>query len=472
MDTFLRIGLDRASRASLSEQIRSGIGQAIRERRLTAGARLPSWGDLAAQLGVARGTVRAAYQRLADDQLVVAAGSAGTFVTEQPPAEAKADKQLDQAPLSDMFPDFSTAPSVFQGGVPALDAFPYKLWSTIMHRAARAAAAAPTSYPDPRGEPELRHEIAAYLAVARGLICAPSQIVVTNGYAGALGLVIHALGLEGQTAWMEDPGFPLTQRALEMARVKTVPVRVDAEGLDIDEGVRLAPDAALAIVTAGQQAPLGVTLSQARRRALLAWTERSGAWVIEDDYLSELQLRGRAAPALASLDRTGKVIYAGSFSKTITPALRLGFLVLPSALAAWFGNVAGCLAPAPASGVQRAVAEFMHKGHHLRHLRRMKRLYRTRQDLLLTSLQDGALQPSVSPRATGLAVLLRLPDGAKDVRIATQALQFGLAPVPLSPWSMTPGALCAGLLLYVTNVSEKRLAADCVRLNDLITRFG
>lgn len=472
MDNFLRIGLDRASRASLSEQIRSGIARAIREHRLTAGARLPSWGDLAAQLGVARGTVRDAYQRLADDQLVIAAGSAGTFVTEQPPAESKTDKQPDQAPLSDMFPDFSTAPSVFQGGVPALDAFPYKLWSSIMLRAARAAAAAPTSYPDPRGEPGLRHEIAAYLAVARGLICAPSQVVVTNGYAGALGLMIHALGLEGQAAWMEDPGFPLTQRALEMARVKPVPVPVDAEGLDIEEGVRLAPGAALAIVTAGQQAPLGVTLSLARRRTLLAWAERSGAWIIEDDYLSELQLRGRAAPALASLDRIGRVIYAGSFSKTITPALRLGFLALPPALVALFGNAAGCLAPAPASGVQRAVAEFMHKGHHLRHLRRMKRLYRTRQDLLLTSLHDGASTPAASPRATGLAVLLPLPNGANDVAIATQALQFGLAPVPLSPWRMESGPLRAGLLLYVTNVSDRRIAADCTRINDLIARFG
>jgi GntR family transcriptional regulator/MocR family aminotransferase len=472
MDAFPRIGLDRASRASLAEQIRSGIGQAIRERRLQAGARLPSWGDLAAQLGVARGTVREAYQRLADDQLVVAAGSAGTFVSEQPPVEPRADNQPDQSPLSDMFPDFSTAPSVFQGGVPALDAFPYKLWSSIMLRAARAAAAAPTSYPDPRGEPGLRHEIAAYLAVARGLICAPSQIVVTSGYAGALGLTIHALGLEGGAAWMEDPGFPLTRRALEMARVKPVAVRVDAEGLDVGYGVTVAPHAALAIVTAGQQAPLGVTLSLTRRRALLAWAERSGAWIVEDDYLSELQLRGRAAPALASLDRAGRVIYAGSFSKTITPALRLGFLVVPPEVAARFGEVAGCLAPAPASGVQQAVAEFMRKGHHLRHLRRMKRLYRARQDLLLTSLRDGTSTSAANQSATGLAVLLRLPDGAKDVEIATQALQFGLAPVPLSPWHGAPRPLRAGLLLYVTNVSEKRLAADCVRLEDLIARFG
>jgi GntR family transcriptional regulator/MocR family aminotransferase len=472
MATFLRIGLDRASRASLSEQIRNSIGQAILERRLKAGARLPSWGDLAAQLGVARGTVRDAYQRLVDDQLVVAAGAAGTFVTDQPPTEPKADKQPDQAPLSDMFPDFSTAPSVFQGGVPALDAFPYKLWSSTMLRAARAAAAAPTSYPDPRGELELRQEIAAYLAVARGLTCAPSQIVVTNGYAGALGLTIHVLGLERQAAWIEEPGFPLTRRALELARMKPVAVRVDAEGLDVDHGVSVAPDAVMAIVTAGQQAPLGVTLSLARRRALLAWAERSGAWIIEDDYLSELQLRGRAAPPFASLDRASRVIYAGSFSKTITPALRLGFLVVPSELAARFGNVAGCLAPAPASGVQRAVAEFMHRGHLLRHLRRMKHLYRARQDLLLMSLQDSASPPSMGLHATGLAVLLRLPDGAKDVEIATQALQFGLAPVPLSPWYMTPEPLRAGLLLYVTNVSEKRIGADCIRLSNLMARFG
>ena len=473
MHAFPDIGLDRASRASLAEQIRSAIGRAIREGRLQAGARLPSWGDLAAQLGVARGTVREAYQRLADDHLLVAAGSAGTFVSEQPLAKPYPDRHPDHPPLSDLFRNFSTAPSVFQGGVPALDAFPYKLWSSIMVRAARAAAAAPTSYPDPRGEPGLRHEIAAYLAVARGLICAPWQIVVTTGFAGALGLIINALALEGRVAWMEDPGFPLTRRALEMGRVKPIAVRVDAEGLDaegldVDHGVTVAPDAALAIVTAGQQAPLGVTLSVARRRALLAWAEQSGAWVIEDDYLSDLQLRGRAAPALASRDRTGRVIYAGSFSKTISPALRLGFLVLPLDVAARFGEVAGCLAPAPAAGVQLAVAEFMRKGHHLRHLRRMKRLYRTRQDLLLGFLQAWAPTPFASPSATGLAVLIRLPDGVDDVEIAAQALRFGLAPVPLSPWHLATGPSQAGLLLYVTNVSDRRLAADCCRLDELI----
>jgi GntR family transcriptional regulator/MocR family aminotransferase len=341
-----------------------------------------------------------------------------------------------------------------------------------MARAAREAAAAPVSYPDPRGEPALRQEIAAYLAIARGIACTPSQVIVTGGYAGALGLALRALGLEGATAWMEDPGFPITRKALGLARVRAVPVRVDAEGLDVAAGIVAAPDAALAVVTPGQQAPLGVTLSLARRRALLAWAGRSGAWIMEDDYLSELQLNGRAAPAMASLDRAGRVLHIGSFSKTISPTLRLGFLVVPAALAARFGEVAACLAPAPAAAVQRAVAEFLRDGHYLRHLRRMKRLYTARRDALLTALRGIAGQPAGVEAMAGLAVQLRLPDASCDVEIAAQALPFGLAPVPLSPWYAAPGVAQAGLLLGVTNISDSRLGADCARLERLIGQFG
>ena len=345
MDPFLQIDLDRAAKASLATQIHRGIGSAIRAGRLPSGARLPSWRDLAAQLGVARGTVRLAYERLADEQLVVSSGPAGTHVAEQPPLAQAVQARPDRPPLPGMFPDYATPPAVFRMGVPAQDAFPAKLWSRMMVRAARGVAAAPVSYPDPRGDPALREVLAAYLAIGRGLACSPSQIIVTAGYAGALGLVIRALNLEGATAWMEEPGFPITRTALALARVTPVPVRVDADGLDVADGIAVAPGAAMAIVTAGQQAPLGVTTSLPRRRALLAWAERAGAWVIKDDYLSELQLQGRAAPALASLDRAGRVIHLGSFSKTISPALRVGFLVAPPNVAPQVAEVAACLAP-------------------------------------------------------------------------------------------------------------------------------
>jgi GntR family transcriptional regulator/MocR family aminotransferase len=334
-----------------------------------------------------------------------------------------------------------------------------------MARAARSAAAAPVGYPDPRGLPSLRREIAGYLALARGIACSPGQVIVTAGFAGALNLAIRTLKLEGSEAWFEDPGFPLTRIALELTGVTPRPVPVDAEGLDIMAGQRLFPGAAIAVVTAGQQAPTGVALSLARRLALLDWAQRSGGWILEDDYLGELQLKGRAAPALASLDQAGRVLHIGTFSKTITPGLRLGFLVVPPALAERFGTAAACLAPAPAAVIQRAVADFIAEGHFLRHLRRMKRLYAGRRDAVLTALRAAA-PAGCAVHQGGLAVLLDLPDGTDDVGIAKRAVLRGLAPVPLSPWRT--GTSRPGLLLGVTNVPVDRARELCERLAALI----
>lgn len=460
----LPIELRREAGVSLVDQIVTAIGQAIRQGRLYAGARLPSWRDLSTQLGVARGTVRAAYERLIDEQLIVSRGAAGTFVAHCLPAPQSPDISGLRAPLPGIYqPPFSAIPQVFQIGVPAQDGFPGKLWARMASRAASEAAMAAVSYPDPRGELALRTEIAAHLSVARGLSCSPAQIIVTSGYSGALGLLSHALDLKGKSAWIEDPGYPLPRMALAMTGVEAVPIPVDEQGLDVDAGMALAANAALAIVTAGQQAPLGMTMSLARRNQLLAWAAGSGAWIIEDDYLSELQLAGRAAPALASQDSHGRVIYAGTFSKTISPALRLGFVVVPPALANHVGDVAAALAPATSVASQLALAEFMRKGHYLRHLRRMKRIYRARA----AALQQALPVPAEAITMAGLTLLLHLPEGADDLDIARQAQAFRLAPAPLSSWYADPAQARRGLLLGITNLPEEGLEACCACLADL-----
>jgi GntR family transcriptional regulator / MocR family aminotransferase len=460
------IQLDRARRIPLAAQIYSAIREGIENGRLASGARLPSWQDLAAQLGVSRGTVRVAYQRLIAEQFAVGLGPAGTRVAERQPRSLTHDRSPEAPLLPDLFYEFGTAPLAFQMGVPSQDAFPFKLWSRIVTRETRWAAAAPVTYPDPRGDPDLRKEVAAYLGLARGIRCSASQVLVTGGFSGALGLAIRGLQLGGIGAWIEDPGFPLTRTALGLAGMAVTAVPVDAEGLDVAAGVQNAAGAALAVVTPGQQAPLGMTMSLPRRFALLAWARQSDAWIIEDDYLSELQLNGRAAPALASLDHGGRVLHIGSFSKTISPALRLGFMVVPPELGRRFGELAACLAPAPAAAVQRAVAKFLREGHYLRHLRRMKRLYAARREALLRCLGEMA-SDSIKVKATaGLAVVLSLPEYASDVDIASRALQLGMAPAPLSPWYMRPSRR-QGLLLGVTNLNERRLKADCRRLLEL-----
>ncbi|UZN48463.1 PLP-dependent aminotransferase family protein [Cupriavidus cauae] len=468
MTQRLQLSLDRTARTPLAEQIRCGITTAIENGVLAPGARLPSWQDLATQLGVARGTVKTAYEKLADAQLVVASRANGTRVAERPALRAGADERPDPGSFMDRYLEFMAGPAIFQMGVPAQESLPARLFSRVRAHAARAELGAASLYPDPRGEPALRREIAAYLAIARGIQCSPSQILITGGFAGGLGLALRALGPDGRKVWTEDPGFPYTRRGLELAGLAPVPVPVDADGLDVDYGLRHAPDAALVVLTPGQQAPLGGTLSLPRRLQLLDWAAAQGAWVIEDDYLSELRLEGRAAPALASLDRAGRVIHIGSFSKTISPALRLGFVVVPPSLVSRFAEMAACLAPAPAPSIQVATAEFMHDGHYLRHLRRTKRLYASQRDGLL-----ACLRPRVGAAAdpTGLAVLLRLPDGTDDVSIVKETASFGIAPSPLSVWYASAAGAKSGLLLGIATAPPMQVAASCDRLLEVVERF-
>jgi GntR family transcriptional regulator/MocR family aminotransferase len=469
MTKSLPLHLDRTARVPLGEQIRHGIAQAIDSGVLAPGARLPSWQDLAAQLGVARGTVRVAYEKLAAAQLIVASRAMGSRIADRPVTAARADHRPDPGSFMETYREMTAGPAIFQMGVAGQDAFPAKLLARIRARAVRDETSAAPLYPDPRGELELRREIATYLAIARGINCSPGQILITGGYSAGLGLALRVLGLEGRKAWFEDPGFPFTKHALELARLSLVPVPVDGDGIDVDDGLRQAPDAALAVVTPGQQAPMGVTLSLARRLALLDWATQTKAWVIEDDYLSELQLKGRAAPALASLDRSGRVIHIGSFSKTISPALRLGFIVAPPSLVARFGEVAACLAPPPGPAAQNAIAAFMRDGHYLRHLRRLKRSYAAQRDALLQQLEPRGRDFNIA--TAGLAVSLALPSATSDLAIIREMLPFGLTPAPLSIWYASPAAAKSGLLLGIATSPIRHVARSCERLLGVIDRF-
>jgi GntR family transcriptional regulator/MocR family aminotransferase len=465
MASDLQIQLDRTAKVPLSEQIRTTISRAIESGLLAPGARLPSWQDLAAQLGVARGTVQTAYERLSEAQMIETFGARGTLVAPRPRAASAQSEAL--RPGASM-ETVKAGPAIFQLGIPALEDLPEKLFARARSsNLLKIGSFSSLVYPDPRGELELRREIAGYLAIARNLHCLPEQVLITSGYSAGLGLALRVLGLEGKRVWMEEPGFHLTRKGLALARLRIVPVPVDAEGLDVGYGIENAADAALAVVTPGQQAPLGSTLSLRRRLQLLEWAASSGAWIIEDDYLSELQLEGRAAPALASLDEGKRVIHIGSFSKTISPGLRLGFVVAPSELAGAFAEVAETLAPAPSPVVQLATAQFMRDGHYIRRVRRLKRLYSAQRAALCEQLRLHDAQWFKA----GLAVLLRLPEGAPDVQIVREAMRFGMAPSPYSAWFATPSLASPGLLLGVATAPEPYLATSCRQLFEIIDRY-
>ena len=272
----LNLQLDRSAKTPLAEQIRKGITAAIESGVLAPGARLPSWLDLAAQLGVARGTVRSAYEKLSAAQLIVASRATGTHVADRPSVIVSTGGAARSRLVHGDVSGADCGAGDLPDGRARAGTIPAKLFARIRSSAVRAEASAPPIYPDPRGELELRREIAAYLAVARGIECSPSQIIITGGFGSGLGLALRVLGLEGRKAWMENPGFPFTRRGLELAGLSPAPIPVDADGIDVDHGLHHAPDAALVVVTPGQQAPLGSTLSLARRFACSTGPLRKG----------------------------------------------------------------------------------------------------------------------------------------------------------------------------------------------------
>lgn len=423
------------------------------------GSRLSSWQDLAAQLGVSRGTVKRAYDLLKDEGLVETRGSAGTWVAEV--AEAPRDQHGEErrAP-SGLFYDFETAPQYFQLGVPAQDEFPAKAWHSAWRQAIAVEATRPQIYPDPRGLLAFRHEVAGYLASARGLNCLPRQVFITSGFTGALGIILNAMGLRGEKAFVEEPGFPRTRQALLEAGIETVPAPVDSEGIDF----HWRPDVKLAVVTPGQQAPLGMTMSATRRAALLKWAAETQAWIIEDDYAGELQLSGQASPALAAADGQGRVFHIGSFSKTLNPGLRIGYIVVPVALVERYEGFVSHLAPAGPVVVQQALQAFMSGGHFYRHLRRMKKLYAERKAMLVGALRRE-LHPSIRCSSDGaLSVRLFLPPGTDDVAIAAAAHRSRLGVLPLSEWYQGR-TRPSGLLLGIANVRSRDVSAKCAALS-------
>src|SRR5690606_18417073 len=217
----------------------------------------------------------------------------------------------------------------FQLGLPALDAFPRKTWSRLAGRTMRSLETTAMTYPDPAGYEPLRRAIATYLGISRGIACSPEQVFVTTGYLGALELVCDGVLKTVDLGWYEDPGYILARQFLERTGMRLEPVPVDEEGLNVATGQRRAPHARFAVVTPTHQSPLGVALSLPRRLELLEWANQRQAWIIEDDYDSEFRYHGRPLPALKSLDRDGRVLYTGTFSKVLFPGLRLAYLVVP-----------------------------------------------------------------------------------------------------------------------------------------------
>jgi len=331
-------------------------------------------------------------------------------------------------------------------------------------RRVRRQGAIEFSYQDPTGLRELREAICAYLAVSRGIVCLPEQVLVTAGFRGALNLIAATVLRAGDSVWCEDPGYPLARRMLEATGAHITPVPIDHDGLRVAEGIARAPDAALAVVTPSHQYPLGVSLSLTRRLALLDWAASSKAWIIEDDYDSEYRYAGQLVPTLKALDRVNRVLYVGTFSKTLFPALRLGYVVVPEEQVPAFVSACRVLGVGRPPLEQAVVADFMAHGHFGRHLKRMRGLYAARRQALADALINAfGSRISLELQAGGMHLLARFTDQVGDVVLEERAARHGLAPTALS--SRAIEADCgSGLLLSFTNIAETNANEMSMRL--------
>jgi GntR family transcriptional regulator / MocR family aminotransferase len=346
----------------------------------------------------------------------------------------------------------------FQMGLPALDAFPRKIWARLGARCIRGTQVQDLAYPPAHGLQSLRIAIASYLQVARGISCAPSQVFITSGYRHTMELIVHALLKAGDRVLVEDPGYPPTRALLRHAQIAVTPVPVDHDGMVVAQGMKLAPRARAAVVTPAHQSPLCVSLSLPRRLGLLDWASQNRAWIVEDDYDGEYRYVSRPLPALKSLDRDGRVLYAGTFSKVLFPGIRLAYLVVPEEQVERFELISQIFSGGGPAITQAIVSAFMAEGHFARHIQRMRRLYAERREAAARGLEHAlGKQMRIDPQPGGMHLILRMQERRSDRLLAERIRNHGMFALALSEWSSRDNAEPA-LLLGFTNIDAESIA--------------
>ena len=463
----------RRTRRELYEQLKT----AIRSGRLAPGLRLPASRALAEQLGVSRNSIIAVYDLLLGEGDIVTRPGSGVFVAgrtgprSRPPASADMAERIPAAwrgsgparppPL---------ARRHFLMGSPDLGLFPWDLWRRISNRSLRSYSLRPMANIGLAGSPVLREAISSHLSFARGVACGAEDIVVTSGSQQAFDLLAKVLiHRPGVVVAVEDPGYGPARQPFAAAGAQVVGVPVDEEGIVVEA---LPAGAEVIYVTPSHQFPLGVPMSPGRRRALLDVANRTGAVVIEDDYDGEFRFDGRPLEALQTLDGSGRVIYVGTFSKSLFPDLRLGFVVAPD----WIRGplVSAKLVSDGRSSLvaQTTLAAFIAEGHLARHVRRMRRIYGERRRALLEGVAEapeGWLTPY--PSAAGLHLSLRLPEGADPRALLSAAAELGVGAYPLSQFSLG-GVAPAGVALGYGALAEDDVRLGARALAQAATRLA
>jgi GntR family transcriptional regulator/MocR family aminotransferase len=451
---FMRMLPERDSATPAYRWLYAVLRAEILDGRLRPGARLPGTRDLAEQYGLSRGTIVSAFEQLKSEGYVEGSVGSGTYVAKVLPEEllevareerdAPAQRRSSKRRLSQygrrvsLFGELENRPiRAFRANLPALELFPTTLWAQLASRRLRRATTTLLLGCGPMGYAPLREAVADYLTTSRGVTCTKEQVAIVAGVQEALDLAARLFLDPGDRVCIENPGYPGAANAFQAVGAKISALRVDEEGLELRE--RSLRGARLVYVTPGHQFPLGVTMSLSRRLALLEWARKSGAMIFEDDYDSEYRYSGRPIPALQGLDRSGQVLFAGSFSKVLFPSLRLGYIVVPPDLVDRFAATLSITTRHAALLEQAVLCDFIVAGHFGRHLRRMREAYAERLGVLLESARQrlaGLLE--ISDVEAGLQTVGWLRNGISDEEAVRAAAKRKVDVTALSEYSRGP----------------------------------
>lgn len=467
--TLMRQIVERRGSETLQRVIYRTLREAILAGKLPAQSRLPGSRVLASQLGVSRNTVNAALEQLTTEGYL-RRDRRGTEVAALP-----APANIDSAPdilLPKSLPHLppvarrDSPAMAFTPGTPAVNYFPLPLWRRLLDRTLREKGSLLLGYGDPAGEWALRMAIARHLTLSRGIYCEANQIVITEGAQEGLHFSIQLLSESGQLAWTEDPGYVGARSAFLSAGLHLRGIPVDDEGMCLPS----APDAIpqLIFTSPSHQFPMGSLMSASRRLALLKFAAEHKVWIIEDDYDSEFRYGAEPMPAMLGMVPHAPVVYLGTFSKTLFPSLRIGFVVLPPALARAARPAIDALLRGGHRVEQQTLASFIEGGHYARHLAAMRRLYRKRQQQLREAVsQELKVDYTLSGVEGGMHLTLMM-DGINDSLIAGRARQFQMAPAALSRFYLDSCGGKRGLVLGYGNTSASRYVSGIKKLNQLI----
>lgn len=486
---LVALKLDYSSEVPLYKQLYDLLRKEILKGKINPGKRLPGTRSLATELNISRNTVAIAFEQLRIEGYISGKTGSGSYVNEIP----------DKKPIAHQLPQKKDAlrkssawgqvwkklpPDIlqrslgyenvvpFQNGIPALNEFPIRTWLKIINQASINISNLQLGYGDSAGFRPLREAIASYLQTYRAVNCKSDQVIIINGSQQGLDLIGRVLLKKGSKVWIEDPGYFGVKASMKSAGASIHPCPLDDEGLDVNYSAKHNPKPELIYTTPSHQFPLGQTMSVARRIQILNYAKKNNCWILEDDYDSEFRYVGNPLPSLQGMDQSNSVLYLGTFSKVLVPGLRLGYLVLPhSEMLEAFMAMKYIIDRQSPILEQIILTKYIEDGHFTKHIRKMRMLYKSRQEVLVDEINKifkGLID--VEPSPTGMHVIAWLPEKMNDKKVTTEALKNNLIVNPLSDYSIKFHQK-PGLIIGYTAFNENEIKEGLKKLKKTLTKF-